>query len=143
MDAFQQLLYTHVSWCFWHEGIRLYDDNYPGEICDLSSLRLQITPLQNHNVDAQAIISKASNNELLQVLTLIEPQVEHEHNLSNHFSWVADHESQRSNFYNSLAARDFTRIRSIFHEYQNHNSDARNLLCCVSNLYLENLVNSI
>lgn len=142
MKVFSQLLYVHVSWCFWHEGTILYDLN-SDLMREVITLRNEIMSLQSHNPTAQAIISKASNNELLEVLKLIEPQVEQEHYLFAHFSWVADHEGQRSDFYNLLVARDFIGIRRKYKEYQNHNSDARNLLCCVSNLYLENLINSI
>ncbi|MEN5171571.1 hypothetical protein ABE427_02375 [Acinetobacter higginsii] len=142
--VYNDLLYVHLSWCVWHEGVRLYDKEYPGVLISVESMRKQAVPLQGHDEHgAQAIIIRATDEELLGAMQLMESRVEAEHHLSSHISWVADHEHQRSNFYSLLAAKGFLDIRDLYYKYQKHNNDAKNLLCCVSNIYLENLIKSI
>jgi len=139
----QNLLYIHLSWCFWHEGIRLYDDSFPGIIRDIGKLRRECAEKQEHNAGAQNLINSASNNELKYALSLIEPRIESEHQLSIHFRWVAYHENQRNVFLDALQNGNYGGIRSVFFNYQNHNSNAINLLSCISNAYIKDLIDAL
>jgi len=81
----QNLLYSHLSWCFWHEGVRLFDDSFPGLMRDVGKLRDECVVKQDDNGGAKTLICSASNNELRYALSLIEARVETEHQLSIHF----------------------------------------------------------
>lgn len=143
MSVDMQALYEHVSWCVWHEGLRLYDDGMPGNLRAVNSIRNGCVNLQNHNNYARKLISSASNYELLEVMEAIQKRVEDEHHLFTHFEWVAFHESKRSDFLNLLAEGKFNEIRSIYYNHQNHNTNAKFLLSCVNNAYIENMINKL
>lgn len=137
------LLYIHTSWCCWHEGVRLFDDGYPGAMLDVNHMRDSFLAKQGHNPQAMSIIHQASNNELRYALSQIEPRVETEHLVSIHFRWVAYHEGQRGTFLDFLEKGQYKEIRDVYCKYQHHNSDARNLLACVSNAYIKDLIDAI
>lgn len=143
MPVDMQLLYEHVAWCVWHEGLRLYDNGVPGHLNDVNALRNACLKLQQHNGNAGALISAASNNELMSVLGQTESRVEKEHNLTEHFRWVAYHESRRAEMLNLLSEGKYSEIRSLYYNHQNHNSNARHLLSCVSNGYIVGLINDL
>lgn len=143
MTVDKKLLYQHVSWCVWHDGLRLYNNDVPGHMNDVNALRCGCLRLQQHNSAAEKLISDASDNELAEVLHLIEPGVEKEHNLSGHFRWVAQHESRRAALRDLLAEEKYAEIRSLYYNHQNHNSNARFLLSCVSNGYIAGLINRL
>jgi len=140
MSVDKKLLYQHVSRCVWHDGLRLYDNDVPGTMKDVNVLRAGCLRLQQHNSDAEKLIFDASDNELADVLNLIEPGVEKEHNLSGHFRWVAQHESRRTTLRDLLVQGKYAEIRSLYYNHQNHNSNARYLLSCVSNGYIADLI---
>ena len=143
MSVDMQALYDHVSWCVWHEGLRLYDDSNPGNLKDVNSIRKGCVNLQQHNDYAKNLINSASNNELSQVMGSIQLGVEHEHQLSEHFRWVAFHEAKRAEILNLLAEGNFSGIRSLYYNHQNHNSNAKHLLSCVSNAYLTDMIDDL
>ncbi len=143
MSVDKKLLYQLVSRCVWHDGLRLYDNDVPGHMKDVNVLRAGCLRLQQHNGAAKELISDASDNELADVLNLIEPSVEKEHNLSGHFRWVAQHASRRTALRDLLAQGKYDEIRSLYYNHQNHNSNARYLLSCVNNGYIADLINRL
>lgn len=42
----KKLLYQYVSWCVWHDGLRLYDNDVPGHMKDVNVLRAGCLRLQ-------------------------------------------------------------------------------------------------
>jgi len=136
-------LYPHFSWCIWHEGVRLFNDDFPGTFRPLIDLRDACRLKQQHNSYAEGLIDSASNNELRYVASQIEPRIESEHQLSVHFRWVAYHENQRRYFLDALDRRDFKTIRDNFELKQSHNPNAKNMLAGSSNAYIADLVNAL
>ncbi|QXZ21802.1 hypothetical protein [Lelliottia amnigena] len=143
MSVDMQLLYNYVAWCVWHEGLRLYDNNVPGQLKDVSILRSSCLKLQQHHEAAGALISAASDNELTAVMSQIESRVDLEHNLSGHVRWVAYHAALHAELPNLLSEGKYIEIRSLYYRHLNHNSSARYLLSCVSNGYLADLIKGL
>jgi len=142
----QEQLYIHASWCFWHEGVRLFDDSYPGNFQPTNGkygLRAVCADKQSHNGYAQSLINNSSNNELQGAFFRTSQRVESDHQLSTHFRWVAYHESMRRSFLDLAAQMNFSQIRSDYHDYQAHNSNAKNLLSCISNYQLNLMIDAL
>ncbi|MBN1840718.1 MAG: hypothetical protein JW883_00340 [Deltaproteobacteria bacterium] len=136
-------LYINVSWCVWHEGVRIFDDSYPGNMGDIHVIRNECLREQTHNDHAAEMIRRASNNAIKYCLIRTERNVEAEHQLSQNFNWVSWHERRRDDLRAALSRRDFNRIRLIYWAEQEHNPNARHLLSCVSNYWVEQLVNAL
>lgn len=136
-------LYVHASWCIWHEGVALYDGSFPGALRDIHQLRVECVNKQADNSYASTLIQNATNVELHKVFSNIQPRIDIEHHLGVHLRWVAYHESQRRYFLDALSKRNFVEIRKIYYNHQSHNSNAKYLLQCVNNAYIENMLNNL
>jgi hypothetical protein len=135
--------YQHFSWTIWHEGIRAFDDGYPGAIRDINTVRAEAIQRQAHNPHAQDLIRAASNELLVQYIYQTRARVYGEFQLVANFQWVAYHEGQRDQFRNLLGQRSFNSIRVLYSGKQQHNPNARNLLSAVSNADVEAIVNAL
>lgn len=139
----RNLLYIHLSWCIWHEGVRIFDDTYPGQMRDIHTIRQECVRKQDHNKEAAEMINHASNNLLKKLLFNTVNNVEQEHKLTINFEWVAYHENRRDAFLSYLRDRNFNSIRSTYEAEQSHNPNAHYLLRCVSNYQIEKLINQL
>jgi hypothetical protein len=143
MLAAQDEAYQDFSWTIWHEGVRAYDDNYPGSIRDVNTVRQEAIQRQAHNPHAQDLIRAASNDLLIQYVNQTRGRVYSEFQLVANFKWVAYHEGQRDQFRALLSRRDFNSIRALYSGRQQHNPNARSLLAAVPNSDIEAIVNTL
>jgi hypothetical protein len=143
MLAFQDETYQHFSWTIWHEGVRAFDDGYPGAMRDINTVRQEAIQRQAHNPHAQDLIRAASNDLLVQYVNQTRGRVYAEFQLVANFKWVAYHEGQRDQFRLLLSRREFASIRALYSGRQQHNPNARNLLAAVPNSDVEAIVNSL
>jgi hypothetical protein len=136
--------YVDFSWTVWHEGVRIYDDGFPGSYLPIDVIRNNSIRTQaDHNSAAAGRIAAASDDILLSYLPQITLEVYSTFQLAINFSWVAFHEGQIQNFRTDLAQGNFLAIRGIYNQYQNHNPNARGLLAAVSNKQISDLINSL
>jgi hypothetical protein len=135
--------YQNFSWTIWHEGVRAFDQGYPGTIRDINAVRQEAIQRQAHNPHAQDLIRAASNEQLVQFVYQTRGRVYGEFQLVANFQWVAYHEGQRDQFRNLLSQRNFNAIRDLYSGRQQHNPNARNLLAAVSNGDVEAMVNAL
>lgn len=136
-------LYIDTSWCFWHEGLRLFDDSFPGRFRPTNTLRQDCIGKQGHNDFAAGLIKNASNRELESVFALVSQHIETQRDVFAHFEWVANHESQRPFFLDRADKGDWLGIREIYSSFQSHNPNARELLNCLSNGQIKDLTDQI
>ena len=141
--AVQDETYQHFSWTIWHEGVRAFDDGYPGSNRDINAVRQEAIQRQAHNPHAQDLIRAASNDLLIQYINQTRARVYSEFQLVANFKWVAYHEGQRDQFRTLLSRRDFISIRALYSGRQQHNPNARNLLAAVPNSDIEAIVNAL
>lgn len=137
------LAFVDLAWTVWHEGIRIYDDGFPGSVRAINSIRGDAVGKQSHNDGARDRINNLSNNEIEDYIPNIVDYIYGHLKLEIHFRWVAFHEGRRKDFLNCLDNGDYTGIRAIYSGSQQHNPDARNLLAGVSNGHLKTLVDAL
>jgi len=135
--------FLNFSWCVWHENVRTFDNNYPGAVRDINTVRNEAIAAQTHNPHAQDLIRAATNDQLLQMVFQTRARVYSEFQLVANFRWVAYHEGQRDEFRALLSQRSFDAIRALYAARQDHNPNARHLLNAVSNLDVEVIVNAL
>ncbi|RWO03135.1 MAG: hypothetical protein EOS07_35685 [Mesorhizobium sp.] len=135
--------FIDLAWTIWHEGVRIYDDSFPGHVRSINGIRSDAAGKQSHNNEAQNRINNLSNNEIENYIPQITDQIMSTRQLGVHFNWVALHEGKRKNFLDSLANSDFASIRSTYYNAQNHNPDARELLAGLSNRHLKDLIDAL
>jgi hypothetical protein len=98
---------------------------------------------EQHNGHAQDLITQANDTVLTAVTTEAAGEIPTEFNLRENFHWVAYHEGQMKYFREANSANNFEGIRSVYHDKQNHNPNARNLLAAVSDRFIRDLINSM
>jgi hypothetical protein len=135
--------YTDFSWTIWHEGVRIYDDGFPGQYRNIDTIRAEAVGRQHANQGATDRINAASNNELTSYLPLINGEVFNNFLLGQHFQWVAYHEGLLQNFRTWLAQHNFGNIRASYAGREQHNPNAHNLLSAVSDQQIANLINAL
>jgi len=134
-------LKQNVKWSIFHEGCRVYASN--DQIGNITDIRNCIYQSQQHNQRALDLIGGANDDLLLQAVVESSAEIPGEFQLRDNFSWVMYHEGQKEQIRTMLGQRNFEGIRSVYHDRQNHNPNARNLLAAVSNSYIRDLVNSL
>jgi len=134
-------LKQNVKWSIFHEGCRVYASN--DEIGNITDIRNCVYNTQRHNQRALDLIGNANDDLLLQVVKECSNEIPNEFQLRENFSWVMYHEGQKEQIRVMLGNGNYEGIRSVYHDKQDHNPNARNLLAAVSNPYIRNLVNSL
>jgi hypothetical protein len=134
-------LKQNVKWSIFHEGCRVYASN--DQIGNITDIRNCIYATQQHNQRAQDLIRNANDSLLLQIVQECSNEIPNEFQLRDNFSWVMYHEGQGEQIRTMLGRGNFEGIRSVYHDKQNHNPNARNLLAAVSNPYIRDLINSL
>jgi len=135
--------FVNFSWCIWHENVRSFDNNYPGAVRDINTIRNEAIAAQSGNSHAQDLIRAASNEQLLQMVYQTQARVYSEFQLVGNFRWVAYHEGQRDQFRLLLSQKNFNAIRDLYSGKQNHNPNTRHLLNAVSNRDIEVIINAL
>lgn len=130
-----------VKWSIFHEGCRVYAAN--DQIGNITDIRNCVYATQQHNQHALDLIGNANDALLLQVVKESVAEIPDEFHLREGFSWVMYHEGQKEQIRVMLGNGNFEGIRSVYHDKQNHNPNARNLLAAVSNAQIRELVNSL
>jgi hypothetical protein len=138
----------HVSWCMWHEGCPLYTvppgaNQLDDQLTNIAALRQCFYDKQAHNQHAVDLIRNANDALLLQVATQTAAAVPSQFQLRDNFWWVAYHEGQMYNWRLQNANHQYSGIRATYHDKQNHNPNARNLLAAVNNAYIKQLIDSM
>jgi hypothetical protein len=130
-----------VKWSIFHEGCRAYaaDDN----LGNITGMRQCINGTQRHNQHFEDLLGNANDAALLDAVKAAVADIPTEFDLRGAFQWVMYHEGQKEKIRVMLGQNDFEGIRTLYHDKQNHNPNARNLLAAVSNAYIRNLVNSL
>jgi hypothetical protein len=131
-----------IAWCFWHEGERLYDDNFPGQIRDVNALRNECLARQAHNGSVYNSIKATPNDVLAGLLQQVEPYVQKNFDIKGNFGWTAHHEHAIGNYRNWEAQGNYNAIRSTYGSLQGHNPNARNLLAATSNGSIKNMIDA-
>lgn len=134
-------LKQNVKWGIFHEGCRVYAGS--DQIGNITDIRNCIYQSQTHNQRALDLIGGVNDDLLVQVVTESASEIPGEFQLRDNFSWVMYHEGQKEQIRTMLGRGNFEGIRSVYHDKQNHNPNARNLLAAVSNAYIRDLVNSL
>lgn len=134
-------LKQNVKWSIFHEGCRVYAGN--DQVGNITDIRNCIYQAQQHNQRALDLIGNANDALLVQVVQESSAEIPGEFQLRENFSWVMYHEGQKEQIRTMLGRGNFEGIRSVYHDKQNHNPNARNLLAAVSNIYLRDLVDSL
>jgi hypothetical protein len=135
--------FLDFSWCIWHEGVRAFDDGFPGTLRDIGAVRGEAIGRQAHNPHAQDLIRAASNDQLVLFIGQTRARIYAEFQLVANFRWVAYHEGQRDILRALLSQRKFNEIRALYSARQNHNPNARNLLAGVTNLDIAEMINAL
>ncbi|KIG11243.1 hypothetical protein BurMR1_1903 [Burkholderia sp. MR1] len=148
MQTVDQATFQDFRWTILHEGIRIYDDNFPGSYRNPHDIRGDAAGKQSqpHQNAARERIERMSNDEVVGCLPAIHDEAVQRlmHVPGGDLRWVADHENKRSELLDALAKRDFGDIRGrIYWNAQEHNPNARNLLAAVSNGDLEQMLNKL
>lgn len=139
-------LSRHVSWCVWHEGVRIYDDTDPGRFRSVNDFREGCLEMQYRNRRAYNMINRASATTLRAIQEALPDSIPADRALLRNLKWVAFHERQARALRASLAEGDFSDrlegygIRWRYHAYQDHNPNARNLMAAVSNQMIRELI---
>jgi len=130
-----------VKWSIFHEGCRVYapDDG----IGNITQIRQCIYSTQAHNQHFEDLLGNVNDAVLLDAVKVAVADIPAEFDLRGAFQWVMYHEGQKETIRVMLGRADFEGIRSLYHDKQNHNSNARNLLAAVSNADIRSLVNSL
>jgi hypothetical protein len=134
-------LKQNVKWSIFHEGCRVYAGN--DQIGSITDIRNCIYQSQQHNQRALDLIGGANGGLLLQAVAESSADIPGEFQLRENFSWVMYHEGQKGQIRTMLGRGNFEGIRSLYHDKQNHNPNARNLLAAASNSYIRDLANSL
>jgi hypothetical protein len=130
-----------VKWSVFHEGCRVYASN--DLIGNITDIRNCVYQTQQHNQRALDLVGNANDDLLLQVVAESSAEIPGEFQLREAFSWVMYHEGQKEQMRTMLGRGNFEGIRSVYHDKQDHNPNARNLLAAVNNQYIRDLVNSL
>lgn len=128
-----------LAWVFWHEGVRLYDENLPGSIRALTVLRPEWLGKQGQNGAARAAFESTPDDRLIRLLGQVPSFVERDFLVATHFDWTAQHENQLANYRTWVAERKFGLIRSTYAEKQG-NPNQHNLLAAMSNGWIQQRV---
>jgi hypothetical protein len=131
-----------IAWCFWHEGVRLYDDTVPGQIRDVNSLRDECLAKQAHNQGVYNAIKAAPNNALVGLFQQVESYVQRTFDTTGNFAWTAHHENAIGNYRTWLARGDYNSIRSTYGSLQAHNPNAHYLLAATSNGKIKTMIDA-
>ena len=134
-------LKQNVKWSIFHEGCRVFAAN--DQIGNMRDIRTCIYNTQSQNQRALDLIGSANDDLLLEVVTECSNEIPGEFQLRDNFSWVMYHEGRKEQIRVMLENGNYEGIRSLYHQIQDHNPNARNLLAAVSNPYIRDLVNSL
>lgn len=139
---------TTVEWCIFHEGCNVFSvpagrDQIDDEMRPIQQLRTCYMEAEHHNQHAQDLIRNANDALLGQITTQVAAAIPSTYDLRTAFWWVSYHEGCMVQFRLWNAEHNFSAIRELYHEKQNHNPNARNLLAAVNNRCIYDLVNSM
>ena len=143
LESLLDALFLHFSWCVWHEGVKIYDDGYPGNIRDINTIRNDAIGVQGHNPSAQGMIKAASNNQLLSLIFQTKGRIHGEFQGVAHFRYAAYDQKNLDRFRTLLSMKKFTEIRSTYFNVHTANPNARNLLSGLSNADIEAIINGL
>jgi hypothetical protein len=137
-----------VRWSVWHEGCRIFgpahgDDPFSDGMNSIASLRQCIVTKQAHNQGAQDRIANLNDGQLTEILRAAERDIPNQFSLEANFIWVCHHEGQLNQFRIWAAQGNYESIRSRYHEKQEHNPNAKNLLSAVTNRDIKTMLDAI
>lgn len=98
---------------------------------------------QSGNAGARGRISNLSDNELRSIYLQGETDIPAQFSLVENFRWVCIHEHQLNSFRVLRDRGQYGQIRQIYHNLQDHNPNARNLLSAVKDTDIKVLIDSI
>lgn len=137
-----------VRWTVWHEGCRVFgpapvSNPFSDGMNQIGSIRACANRMQQHNQGAQDRIASLNDDQLKSILLDGERDIPAEFQLGAQFDWVCHHEGKLNDFRIWASQGNFESIRGVYHDKQNHNPNARNLLNAVTNQDIKTLLDSI
>jgi len=125
--------YKHLTWCSWHEGVRIYDAAQPGTLRPIARIREDCIAAQSHAPDAQALLRSLDEEDLWSIVASLVYTADEEHGV---FDCVRVAAASEGEFQNVVLLRDrgdFEAIRRLIYDRLRGRPNARSVLAIVSN----------
>lgn len=133
----------HIAmWSIANEGVRVFDDSYPGNRRASADLRNDIRATHRTHAAALKILDASSPEELDAVIAAVTTDPRLEAAIRGNLHWVLFHERLAAEMEADLKAKKFEDIRSRYLAAEGHNHEVGNLLAALSNRELEGVVES-
>lgn len=129
-------LKSHVKWCIFHEGCAVWNGEQQNPSEEIKSCCFDH---QTHNDEATCQLKKAPLADFEKAVLDSVNDIPGEFQVPTNFRWVCEHEGQGGTMHALLAQGNIGGIRGVYHHYQKHNPNARNLLAALKDSIVRQL----